>query len=58
MKVECVSERNQNLHTIFFILDEENNNSSFFPENMPFKRIAFLAHKSGLDKKYRQKWWR
>lgn len=39
-------------------LDEENNNSSFFPENMPFKRIAFLAHKSGLDKKYRQKWWR
>ena len=39
-------------------LDEENNNSNFFPANMPFKRIAFLGHKAGWNKKYWKKWWR
>lgn len=39
-------------------LDEKNNNSNFFPNNMPFERIAFIYHKSGLNKEYQQKWWR
>lgn len=39
-------------------LDEENDNSNFFPKNMPFRRIGFLGHKYGLNKKYRQCWWR
>ena len=33
-------------------INEENSESNFFPNNMPFKRVAYIFHKSGLHKNW------